>query len=349
MLGVLSACIWDQPTSNRPPIPPEHAVEILYLPTTQTQCRCRAVEPTTVYTVLRNPDARRTAGSVLRVASRIIGSNTPYNWTPLNVPDLGPGDTFPLGCSVIPDQSAGGECRIEARWTIAGSVYRDRIGFAEDQVAVAPADRDGPTFCRAQCEVGNPNCFDLGNTNARLARRFVTLLEAAHQTNRDRISIAEIYQSMGADPNEAQCRRDDILISPTHVTNSGPNNCVLARTSVAALFSDLTFGEKLALLRGPFDGWLEIDRDVVMTRRPTALHDGLGTYGVFEDAERGLSIGFLAPPLSAGPDPDIDRLNELYSGFIRDIFYFERQASGVRAIGLSTTRGCISMSMPRGG
>lgn len=357
----LTACdlddIFEAPTGNRPDRPTPQVARIFSRPATEAECTCKRVEATTAYAVLENLNQSRSTLAYYQVVSRDLQTNNQINVSDViqAVPDLGPGERRDLGCTVTPDEAVTAStplarvaavCRIRNEYDLKGSQLVDRAMFTEDVAAYDKSNAAGPGYCQAQCKSGsNPNCLDLGNRHATVAAPLIALLDAANTNGREEVAIAEIYKAMGAHPSESKCKRGDIKISTNEVVNRGDTRCSIDRSSIAALNSDIPAQDKLALLWGPFDTHVEIDKVLRMTKVQSPQPGDKGFSGEFRDADESIYMSFSKSPLAMQFGPEIEKLNQYFGGYVRNLSY-GRRAGGGRILVLSTPRGCIRMDAP---
>jgi hypothetical protein len=357
----LTACdldsIFEAPSGDRPDRPLPQVARIFARPATEAECTCKRVEATTAYSVLENLNPSRSTLAWYQVTTRDLQTDAPINVSEViqAVPDLAPGERRDLGCTVTPDQAVTAStplarltavCRIRNEYVLKGSQLSDRAMFSEEVASYDKSKATGAGYCRAQCESGqNPNCLDLGNRHSRVAAPLMALLDAANTQGRDSVSVAEIYKSMGVRPGETKCKRGDLEITANTVVNRGDTRCSIDRSSIAALSSDLPVQDKLALLWGPFDAHVEIDKTLRMTRVPSLEPGAKGFTGEFRDAEEAIYISFQKSPLAMQYGPEIEKLNQYFGGYVRDLSYGKRTGGG-RILIMSTPRGCIRMDAP---
>ncbi|RYE03192.1 MAG: hypothetical protein EOP61_05665 [Sphingomonadales bacterium] len=287
------------------------------------------------------------------MTTRDLNSGATINVSdPIQVfPDLGAGETRPLSCTINPDSTISGRatpeqlratCRVRTTYRLLGSTLVDRASVADEVAAFDQSKPDGPGYCKAQCEAGNGNCLDLGSRHAQVAAPFVALMKAAATTNRTSIPIEEIYASMDVS-QPGTCKRGPITISGDTIRNEGESRCGIAGSSIAALSSNISQRDKLALLRGPFDVNVDLDKSIEMTRSPAMVASQPGFIGAFGDADRALYLSFAKSPLAFEFGPEVNRLNELYGGYVRDVSY-GRRSDGGKILIMSTPRGCVKVN-----
>jgi len=358
---MLAGCDFFTVQSRRPdqgPPEPVHVVRFVYVPATNQQCPCRQVDPTVARVHVKNLSPVSAAAATYRVRTFDLQTNTPINVSPpLQTGRIEPDQLKDINsCTVTPDSSfrgtvtaenAAAVCRIKSEYEILESVLLDRVSYKENYVPIAEADVMGPAYCKAQCEANNENCYNLGPGEAKLSAALIGLLDSATQTNATKISAKDLYGAYGAQVPTGVCARGDTIISNTTVVNEGVEACYINGASVAALYSSLSTGEKIAMLTRPVDTSITISKRLELTKSPSSqFANGLGTFGLFQNSEQSIDIYFKRSPLSTTTPEEIAEMNSYFAGYVRDITYFIRPQNGRRAISISTPRGCIAVDAP---
>lgn len=312
---IIAGCQVQERIVTKPPINvPVYGVStVKSKPGEDTRCTCGQSQG--VSAVSNDPSRTRVSKIEVTVKDATLGTIIQKT---VRDDVVGANSSIFLGCSIAQDSIP--TCQKINSFRLISEVVVNTATVSELAAGFPKSFNNDAVTCSRRCMAGG-DCLDLGTSGAKLVAPFVALLDASTTTVGE-VKMADVMSKFGLSASDDPCKRGNIMVDPTSLENSGPNECSVR----------LSGGLPPGTL--PIDIRIGIAKKIVASKGSAKSVTPVGSMSqllAFSDRDNGASVEFN----KADGTYDVDLLN-LYGGEVHSAVRIDDQ------VFLATANGCIA-------